>query len=142
MSDLKASVTETPEGFHVEGVERISYGFSFLDGVFETANPQLANMYKKWGRCLAIADINVCGLYGQQMQDYFRHHGIKLEIHKTRIGEKAKTMDTLLAICEAMTNFGIIRKEPVLVVGGGLITDVAGYVHIIPYRDSLTRPVC
>lgn len=126
MSDLQATVNETADGFQVEGVERISYSFSFLDGVFNPANAQLANMYKKWGRCLAIADINVCNLYGQQMRDYFKHHGINLEIHKTRIGEKAKTMETLLSICEAMTDFGIIRKEPVLVVGGGLITDVAG----------------
>ena len=126
MSDLNATVAETANGFQVEGVERISYSFTFLDGVFDPVNPQLAEMYQKWGRCLAIADINVCALYGGQMQAYFRHHGITLEIHRTKIGEKAKTMETLLAICEAMNHFGIIRKEPVLVVGGGLITDVAG----------------
>jgi len=126
MSDLEATVAETANGFQVEGVERISYGFTFLDGVFNPANPQLAEMYRKWGRCLAIADVNVYAMYGNQMQAYFRYHGIALEIHRTKIGEKAKTMETLLAICEAMTDFGIIRKEPVLVVGGGLITDVAG----------------
>jgi len=43
------------------------------------------------------------------------------------IGEKAKSMDTLLSIVDSMTEFGIIRKEPVLVVGGGLVTDVAGF---------------
>ncbi|KAF8537157.1 hypothetical protein BDD12DRAFT_918131 [Trichophaea hybrida] len=127
MSDLTATVAETANGFQVEGVERISYGFTFLDGVFNPANSQLADLYKKWRRCLAIADVNVCAMYGEQMQAYFRHHGITLEIHRTKIGEKAKTMETLLTICEAMTDFGIIRKEPVLVVGGGLITDVAGF---------------
>ena len=135
MSDLQATVTETATGFHVEGVERISYSFSFLDGVFDPANGQLAEMYKKWGRCLAIADINVCAMYGDQMAAYFHHHRIPLEIYRTRIGEKAKTMDTLLAICEAMDGFGIIRKEPVLVVGGGLITDVAGYVLGFHWRS-------
>lgn len=122
---------ETSVGFQVEGVERISYGFTFLDGVFDPANAQLADIYKRWGRCLAIADFNVCALYGEQMSGYFKHHGIKLEIHRTKIGEKAKTMETLLAICQTMTDFGIIRKEPVLVVGGGLITDVAGYVWFL-----------
>ncbi|KAA8909636.1 hypothetical protein FN846DRAFT_1027492 [Sphaerosporella brunnea] len=127
MSDLQATVAETANGFHVEGVERISYGFSFLDGVFDIKNPQLAEMYTKWERCLAITDINVCNIYGAQMRQYFEHYNIRLELHKTKIGEKAKTMDTLLEICEAMNEFGIIRKEPVLVVGGGLITDVAGF---------------
>jgi 3-dehydroquinate synthase len=32
MSDLKASVVETKNGFHVEGYEKIEYDFSFLDG--------------------------------------------------------------------------------------------------------------
>lgn len=126
MSDLKATVAETPEGFQVEGVERISYGFTFLDGVFNTENEQLAQMYRKWGRCLAICDANIYALYGKEMEGYFQSHDIKLQIHKTKIGEKAKTMATLLSICTAMDDFGIIRKEPVLVVGGGLVTDVAG----------------
>ncbi|KAH8148056.1 uncharacterized protein LAJ45_07820 [Morchella importuna] len=127
MSDLTATVSETEHGFLVEGYEKISYGFTFLDGVFEVKNSQLASMYKPWGRCLAVTDINVCGIYGTQMENYFKAHDINLVIHKTKIGEQAKTMDTLLSICEAMNDFGIIRKEPVLVVGGGLITDVAGF---------------
>lgn len=125
-SDLTATVKETPLGFHVEGYEKINYDFTFLDGVFDPANRHLADMYKKWGRCLAITDINVCAIYGEAMQSYFAHHGLDVKIFKTKIGEQAKTMETMLAICQAMNDFGIIRKEPVLVVGGGLITDVAG----------------
>lgn len=128
MSDLTASVTETSNGFKVQGVEVINYDFEFLDNVFSKAHPQLANCYKKWGRCFMVADVNICELYGAQIEAYFQAHGIPLTVHKTRIGEKAKSMETMLQICSAMTEFGIIRKEPVLVVGGGLITDVAGYV--------------
>lgn len=126
MSDPKATVTETANGFQVEGLERIAYGFTFVDGVFDPVSPQLAETYKMWGRCLVIVDANVWTLYGGQMRAYFHHHGIALEVHRTKIGENAKTMETLLAICEAMSGSGISRKEPVLVVGGGLITDVAG----------------
>lgn len=130
MSDLTAQVLETSDGFKVEGVERINYDFMFLDNVFSPANKQLANCYKKWGRCFMVADANICDIYGKEISDYFKANGIPLTIHKTKIGEKAKTMDTMLEICEAMTDYGIIRKEPVLVVGGGLITDVAGYVPL------------
>ncbi|KAE9964025.1 hypothetical protein BLS_008717 [Venturia inaequalis] len=140
MSDLKATVTETKTssghaGFHVEGYEKIEYDFTFIDGVFNIENANLANLYKKWARCLAVADINIYNIYGEQMKKYFDHHGIKLVIHKTKIGEKAKTIPTLLTIVEAMTEFGIIRKEPVLVIGGGLITDVAGFA-CAAYRRS------
>ena len=110
MSDLKATVNETKHGFHVEGYEKISYDFTFVDNVFDVANTQLADCYKIWGRVLAVTDKNVYKVYGPQMEKYFRHHNLPLTVHQTAIGEKAKTMDTLLSICDSMTEFGIIRK--------------------------------
>jgi 3-dehydroquinate synthase len=110
MSDLKASVSETKNGFHVEGYEKIEYDFTFIDGVFDVANPNLADCYKRWGRVLAVTDKNVYNVYGNKMEKYFRHYGLELKIHKTSIGEKAKTIDTFLEICDSMTDFGIIRK--------------------------------
>ncbi|KAI2606653.1 Dehydroquinate synthase-like protein [Hypoxylon sp. NC1633] len=127
MSDLQANVRETKNGFHVEGYEKIEYDFTFVDGVFEIGNPNLADLYRKWGRVLAVTDKNVYGMYSLRMENYFNHYGLKLKVHQTSIGEKAKTIDTFLEIVDTMTDFGIIRKEPVLVVGGGLVTDVAGF---------------
>ena len=46
-----------------------------------------------------------------------------------------KTMDTMLEIVDAMDSFGTVRTEPLLVVGGGLCTDVAGYA-CASYRRS------
>jgi 3-dehydroquinate synthase len=116
MSDLKASVSETANGFHVEGYEKIEYDFTFLDGVFETKNAQLAQLYERWGRCLAIMDKNIYDLYGDDMKRYFDHHEVKLQIHQTMIGEKAKSLETFTSIVDVMNDFGIMRKEPVLVV--------------------------
>merc|ERR1712029_743835 len=135
MSDLKATVAETKNGFHVEGYEKIEYDFTFMDGVFNPANPQLANCYERWGRCLAVMDLNIYNAYGKEMQAYFDHYNMPLTVHKTMIGEKAKSIETLLNIVDSMTEFGIIRKEPVLVVGGGLVTDVAGFA-CAAYRRS------
>ena len=129
MSDMKAYVTEVETGFNVCGYEKIEYDFEFLDGVFDPANAQLANCYQPWGRCLAVMDLNIFTIYGAMVQKYFAQYDIDLKIHKTMIGEKAKSMDTLLSIVDSMNEFGIYRKEPVLVVGGGLVTDVAGYVQ-------------
>lgn len=131
MSDLKASVVETKNGFHVEGYEKIEYDFTFLDGIFDTDNQQLAQCYERWGRCLAIMDLNIFNIYGSQMQKYFDHYGLELKIHKTMIGEKAKSIETFLSIVDSMTDFGIIRKEPVLVVvcrGAELLASTANNV--------------
>jgi 3-dehydroquinate synthase len=115
MSDLKASVSETKSssghvGFHVEGYEKIEYDFTFIDGVFDVNNPNLADCYKKWGRVLAVTDLNIFNVYGKQMEKYFKHYDLELKIHKTKIGEKAKTMPTLLSIVDSMNEFGIYRK--------------------------------
>ena len=110
MSDFTASVLETKNGFHVDGYEKISYDFTFLDGVFKPENPQLAECYKRWGRVLAVTDLNVYNVYGDQIERYFEHYGLELKIHKTKIGEKAKTIPTFLSIVDSMTEFGIYRK--------------------------------
>lgn len=119
MSDLKASVSETRSssghaGFHVEGYEKIEYDFTFIDGIFDVHNPNLANCYKTWKRCLAVTDQNIYNVYGSQMEAYFKHYNLELRIHKTKIGEKAKTMPTLLGIVDSMNEFGIYRKVCIL----------------------------
>jgi len=110
MSDLNATVSETKTGFRVEGYEKIEYDFTFLDGVFNVGNPQLADCYERWGRVLAVMDLNVYNLYGEQLERYFDHYDLKLKMHKTKIGEKAKTIPTFLSIVDSMTEFGIYRK--------------------------------
>lgn len=136
MSDLQATVQETPKGFHVEGYEKIEYDFTFIDNVFDVNHADLANLYKKWGRCLAVMDTNIFNVYGELMQKYFEHHNIPLSVHKTMIGEKAKSIDTFLSLVDSFNKFGIYRKEPVLVVGGGLVTDVAGFACAAYRRNT------
>lgn len=110
MSDLKASVSETSNGFHVEGYEKIEYDFTFIDGVFNVENSNLADCYKRWRSVLAVTDLNIYDVYEKQIERYFEHFGLELKSHKTKIGEKAKTIPTFLSIVDSMTEFGIYRK--------------------------------
>lgn len=127
MSDLKASVSKTSNGFQVEGREVISYSFSYVNDVFDVRNRDLFSHYEKWGRVLAVTDANVYNVYGADMENYFKHYNLEYKVHQTKIGEKAKSIPTFLSIVDAMNEFGIIRKEPVLCIGGGLVSDVCGY---------------
>lgn len=110
MSDCKASVTERPDGFRVEGYEKIEYDFAFIDDILNTSRNEVADSYKKWGRCLVVMDKNMFQLYGNKLQAYFDHHSIDLDVHQMPVGEKAKSMETLLSIVDSMTRFGIYRK--------------------------------
>ena len=82
-----------------------------------------------------VIDATVYKLYGIQIQDYFRHYNIDLTVFPITIRETDKTLLTFERVIDAFVDFGLVRKEPVLVVGGGLTTDVAGFA-CATYRRS------
>lgn len=127
MSNLQARVTASPKAFHVEGYEKIEYDLLYVDGVFSVDNPELADSYRPYGRALMVVDESVFELYGDAARSYFDHHDIALTVVPVQIRETAKSLETFERIVGEFDAFGLVRTEPVLVVGGGLTTDVAGF---------------
>lgn len=127
MSDLQARVISSPRAFHVEGYEKIQYDLIYVDGVFSRDNPELAETYGPYGRTLMVVDETVYDLYRDEIHAYFDHHEIALTVVPVQIRETAKSLETFERIVSEFNNYGLVRTEPVLVVGGGLTTDVAGF---------------
>jgi demethyl-4-deoxygadusol synthase len=127
MSNLQARVTATDNNLHVEGHELIEYDLTYVDGVFDVANTELADAYRPYGRALMVIDETVYDLYATAIATYFDHHRITLVVLPVQIRETAKTLETFEQIVTQFDEFGLVRTEPVLVVGGGLTTDVAGF---------------
>jgi 3-dehydroquinate synthase len=136
MTIAHTQLSATDKTFRVEGYEKIDYSLVYVDGVFDLRNPQLAESYRQFGRCLAVVDANVERLYGNSLRSYFRYYEIELTIFPITITEPNKSIDTCLKIIDAFTQFRLLRKEPVLVIGGGLITDVAGFACAMYRRSS------
>lgn len=132
--EIKLEVTDT--AFHVAGYEKIEYSLVYVNGVFHPQNSEIADTYKKFGRCLAVVDANVNRLYGQKIQSYFQHYNIDLTVFSIAIPELEKNLRTMEKIIDAFAEFGLLRKEPVLVIGGGLITDVTGLACAVYRRSS------
>lgn len=120
-------LTATDQTFRVEAYEKIDYTLTVVDGVFDPANDQLAQTYAPWGRCLMVVDSAVHRLYGEQAAAYFDHHGIALTVLPLELDETRKAWTTVEKVVDAFAEFGLVRKEPALVVGGGLTTDIAGF---------------
>lgn len=135
MSTVQAKFSATETAFHVEGYEKIDFSLVYVSGAFDVKNVELADSYRSFGRCLAVVDANVNRLYGYQIQAYFKYYNIDLTIFPVTISEPAKTIATFLSIVDAFSEFNLVRKEPVLVVGGGLLSDVAGFA-CAAYRRS------
>jgi len=127
MGNVQATFKATKTAFHIEGYEKIDFSLLYVEGAFAVENSEIAESYRQFGRCLMVIDATVYGLYGGQIQDYFKHHQIALKVFPVTIKETDKTLRTFEKIVDAFADFGLVRKEPVLVVGGGLTTDVAGF---------------
>ncbi|BAZ68996.1 MAG: sedoheptulose 7-phosphate cyclase [Pelatocladus maniniholoensis HA4357-MV3] len=135
MGTPHATFAATETAFHVTGYEKIDFSLVYVNGVFNIKNTEIADSYQKFGRCLTVVDDNVYRLYGDQIKSYFRYYDIDLTVFPITITETAKTMATFEQVIDAFADFGLIRKEPVLVVGGGLVTDVVGFA-CAAYRRS------
>jgi len=127
MGNVQATFRATEKAFHVEGYEKIDFSLLYVDGAFAVENSEIAESYRQFGRCLMVVDKAVYNLYGSQIQNYFQHYEIDLTVFQVTIKETDKTLRSFEQIVDAFADFGLLRKEPVLVVGGGLTTDVAGF---------------
>jgi len=127
MAGIKATFTSTDCAFHIQGYEKIDFSLLYVNGAFKIGNPEIAESYAPFRRCLMVIDQTVYGLYRQQIDQYFAHYQIDLTVFQVSIKEPEKTLRTFEKIVDAFADFGLVRKEPVLVVGGGLTTDVAGF---------------
>ena len=127
MGHVDAQFTATETAFRVQGWEKIDFSLLYVEGAFAVANDEIAAAYRQAGRCLMVIDASVYGLYGDQIHTYFDHHQIELTVFAVQIRETDKTLQTVQRIVDAFGDFGLLRSERVLVVGGGLTTDVAGF---------------
>lgn len=127
MSNMQARVITGDNAFHVEGYEKIEYDLVYVDGIFDTTQSALADCYRPYGRALMVVDETVYAHYRERIHTYFDHHGIALTVVPVQIRETAKSLDTFEQIVTEFDAYGLVRTEPVLVVGGGLTTDVAGF---------------
>jgi len=136
MGTVQAKFEATDNAFHVEGYEKIEFSLSFVNRLFDVKNTELAESYRSFGRCLAVVDHNVNRFYGSEIKQYFKYYDIDLTIFPIAIEEPDKTINTFLSIVDAFSDFGLVRKEPVLVVGGGLVSDVTGFACAAYRRSS------
>ncbi|KAI1736482.1 3-dehydroquinate synthase [Xylaria scruposa] len=109
--------------------------FHFVPDAFEPSKTTIAELYMQWGRCLALVDHVVYDTYGARLRRYFKAHNIKLTMQRTCVTEEGKDIEKALEICGWLRDFELVRREPPLVIGGGLVTDVIGFACAI-YRRS------
>lgn len=88
-------------------------------------------------RRFIVIDSNVEKHHSAEIQRYFLHHGVDAKIVAFPGGEEHKTIDSYFSIVRELDTFPIHRRdEPIIAIGGGVLTDVAGFVAA-SYRRSV-----
>lgn len=75
-----------------------------------------------------ITDSNVKDLYAKSICEKMLRAGFKVDLFVFDAGEKSKTRETKARIEDAMLAKGYRRDCCILAIGGGVVTDLAGFV--------------
>ena len=131
-------VESTPDHQHVEAVVSFSTFATIrtIDRVLDVDEPTLHDLYLPLGRCVCLVDQNVEELHGAELDRYFRHHGISLEKRVYRAMEADKGLATVERMLGDFKKLGVSRNEPVLIVGGGVLSDTGGLACALYGRNT------
>ena len=80
------------------------------------------------GRIIMVVDKTVWGLYGEKMSTWADSVDLELDAIVAESNEDKKTLDTFTYMLDELKRADPLRRsEPVLAVGGGVLTDVCGF---------------
>jgi 3-dehydroquinate synthase len=108
----------------------IEYELVNSPNIFNPHNDSLLSVGKRDNtRRFVIVDSNVEQYYSADIREYFRHHKVEARIMAVAAGEDNKSIDTYTSILHELDRFPINRRdEPIIAIGGGVLTDVGGFV--------------
>ena len=106
------------------------------EGVLKPENRTLRDVYKPLGRCVCLVDQNVEEHFGPEIDAYFSHHGIVFEKLVYRAMEVDKGIGTVEKMLGDFKRLGVSRNEPVLVIGGGVLSDTGGLACSLYHRGT------
>lgn len=106
-----------------------SYEIQIGHGLQEALARDLSNgLLGKINKFALITDTNVRELYAEPIAALLRGRGLQVDVFVIEAGEKSKTRRTKEEVEDAMLRKGYRRDCAVLAVGGGVVTDLAGFV--------------
>jgi 5-deoxy-5-amino-3-dehydroquinate synthase len=62
--------------------------------------------------------------------------GVPFDVHTVGEGEEHKSPATVEALCRSFVRSGVTRKDVVVAVGGGIVTDIAGFAASVHHRGT------
>ena len=123
-------MTHTKQRRRVTYQQTIDYEVVNAPNLFHPQNLALLSVGKiENSRRFVIVDSNVERHHSAEIRNYFAHHHVEAKIVTFPGGEENKTIEYYLAFTRELDAFPIHRRdEPIIAIGGGVLTDVAAFV--------------
>ena len=103
----------------------IEIGFSLEEKLILDLKAGLVGNIKKY---VVVTDSVVKDLYGEKIHKLIETAGFKTDLIVFEAGEKSKTRETKEYVEDTMLSKGYRRDCCIIAVGGGVVTDLAGFV--------------
>ena len=116
--------------WHISHQRIIEYDVVNCENIFDVQNNALLSVGKRENtRRFVIVDANVERHFSNIIREYFNAHKVETSIMVFPSGEENKSVDHYLRILNELDSFPINRRdEPIIAIGGGVLTDLAGFV--------------
>lgn len=115
--------------WRVRNVRAIEYDLVKVADVFDPRDGALLAAGRiESGRRFVVVDECVHRHHGARIEAYFEHHGVTARVLVFPGGEAGKTPESWLGVLREIDSFPIHRRdEPIIAIGGGVLTDVVGF---------------
>jgi 3-dehydroquinate synthase len=113
----------------------VEFKLTYSADIFNPTNHDLVS-YKTNDRVVIVIDQNVHKFYAAQLMEYFNSHSVKYSMLIINTNEESKTWKDADHILQFFEDEGVLRREPIIAIGGGVLLDIVGFACSI-YRRGI-----
>jgi 3-dehydroquinate synthase len=117
----------------IEGEGFLPYEVEIGPGLLESAGARIRPLLKR-PRVAVCADSTVADLHGAALMGSLKAAGIEAEVIRIPSGEASKSFAGLERLSDALLALDLDRKDMIVVLGGGVAGDLAGFAAAIYKR--------
>ncbi|MEU5685038.1 2-epi-5-epi-valiolone synthase [Streptomyces venezuelae] len=132
--------SERVDSWVVRTAKPVSYEVRVADGLFDFERTDLLEPAAAPGKRLrrfVVLDSDVDLLHGNRIRAYFDYHDVEHVICVVPADETVKSFETASRIVEELDAFGVDRRrEPLIVIGGGVLMDIVGLASSLYRRGT------
>ena len=113
----------------------VEFTLKYSSDIFNINNHDLLS-FGESNRKLVVIDKAVNEIYGQRLVDYFKTMKVELKLFVLDAIEANKTWEYTDKVLQFFEDAGSLRREPIIVIGGGVLLDLVGFCCSI-YRRGI-----